>query len=132
MLHGGESEPRNAGIMKMFNLIGFGERAGSGIPDIYATWREAGYIEPTVEELFGNDQPNRTIVTLPLTEKGEETREVLVISLIKVDPKISMSKMAEQTGYSAKQIEKTINKLKARGIVSRSGADNGGVWIIDE
>ena len=49
MLHGGESEPRNAGIMKMFNLIGFGERAGSGIPDIYATWREAGYIEPTVE-----------------------------------------------------------------------------------
>ncbi len=149
MLHGGESEPRNAGIMKMFNLIGFGERAGSGIPDIYATWREAGYIEPTVEELFGNDQPNRTIVTLPLTEKdflpqrydtgeekreekGEETREALVISLIKDDPKISMSKMAEQTGYSAKQIEKTIDKLKARGIVSRSGADNGGVWIINE
>lgn len=145
MLHGGESEPRNAGIMKMFNLIDFGERAGSGIPDIYATWREAGYIEPTVEELFGNDQPNRTIVTLPLTEKdflpqrydtgeekGEETREALVISLIKDDPKISMSKMAEQTGYSAKQIEKTIDKLKARRIVSRSGADNGGVWIINE
>ena len=132
MLHSGESEPRNAGIMKMFNLIGFGERAGSGIPDIYATWREAGYIEPTVEELFGNDQPNRTIVTLPLTEKGGETREALVISLIKDDPKISMSKMAEQTGYSAKQIEKTIDKLKARGIVSRSGADNCGVWIINE
>ena len=54
------------------------------------------------------------------------------ISLIKDDPKISMSKMAEQTGYSAKQIEKTIDKLKARGIVSRSGADNGGVWIINE
>lgn len=105
--------------------------------------------EPTVEELFGNDQPNRTIVTLPLTkkdflpqrydtgeekreEKGEETREALVISLIKDDPKISMSKMAEQTGYSAKQIEKTIDKLKARGIVSRSGADKGGVWIINE
>lgn len=133
------------GGMKMFNLIGFGERAGSGIPDIYATWREAGYIEPAVEELFGNDQPNRTIVTLPLTEKDflpqrydtgeekrEETREALVISLIKDDPKISMSKMAEQTGYSAKQIEKTIDKLKARGIVSRSGADNGGVWIINE
>ena len=29
MLRGGDSEPRNASIMKMFNLLGFGEHAGS-------------------------------------------------------------------------------------------------------
>ena len=35
MLRGGISDPRNKTIMKMFNMIGIGERAGSGIPDIY-------------------------------------------------------------------------------------------------
>ena len=77
MLRGGESEPRNGNLMKMFNLIGYGERAGSGVPDIYATWEEAGYAEPVVEEKFGGGQPNRTIVTLPLFEKGAAHRNTL-------------------------------------------------------
>ena len=29
---GGESAPRNKSLMKMFNLINIGERAGSGVP----------------------------------------------------------------------------------------------------
>jgi len=35
MLKGGISQPRNKGLFKMFNLIGLGEHAGSGVPDIY-------------------------------------------------------------------------------------------------
>ena len=31
MLKGGISDPRNKALMKMFNLIGIGERAGSGV-----------------------------------------------------------------------------------------------------
>lgn len=31
---GGESDPRNKALMKMFNLINIGERAGSGVPNI--------------------------------------------------------------------------------------------------
>lgn len=34
MLRGGISEPRNKNMFKMFNLIGIGEHAGSGVPDI--------------------------------------------------------------------------------------------------
>ena len=68
MLRDGLSEHRNGALMKMFHLIGYGERAGSGVPDIYATWDNAGYAAPTVEEQFGSGQPNRTIVTLPLVE----------------------------------------------------------------
>ena len=40
MLRGGISDPRNKTLMKMFNMIGIGERAGSGIPDIYQVWEE--------------------------------------------------------------------------------------------
>lgn len=50
----------------MFNLIGVGEHAGSGVPDILAAWDEEGYDAPTVEERFGADVPDRTTLTLPL------------------------------------------------------------------
>lgn len=66
MLKGGISQPRNKGLFKMFNLIGLGEHAGSGVPDIYHAWKNAGLIEPKVEEYFGSGEPDRTILILPL------------------------------------------------------------------
>lgn len=39
---GGVSDPRNGAMLKMFNLIDIGERAGSGIPNIFRVWREQG------------------------------------------------------------------------------------------
>ena len=66
MLKGGISQPRNRGLFKMFNLIGLGEHAGSGVPDIYHAWKDAGLMEPTVEEFFGSGEPDRTILILPL------------------------------------------------------------------
>ena len=65
MLKGGISQPRNKNLLKMFNLIGIGEHAGSGVPDIYNVWRLANYEEPHVEELSGRDgNPDRTVITL--------------------------------------------------------------------
>ena len=36
---GGESDPRNKALMKMFNLINIGERAGNGVPNIQCLGR---------------------------------------------------------------------------------------------
>ena len=69
MLRGGISDPRNKALMKMFNLIGIGERAGSGVPDIYAVWDSQGWITPDVNEQYG---PDRTILTLTLAEKSAD------------------------------------------------------------
>lgn len=66
MLKGGISDPRNKALMKMFNLIAIGERAGSGVPDIYSVWNTQGWDSPAVTELFN---PDRTRLTLPLIEK---------------------------------------------------------------
>lgn len=63
MLKGGISDPRNKALMKMFNLIGIGEHAGSGVPNIYDIWNNEGWGNPTVEEEYG---PDRTRLTLPL------------------------------------------------------------------
>lgn len=69
---GGESDPRNKGLMKMFNLINIGERAGSGVPNIYNVWANEGWEEPVIEERFN---PDRTVVTLPFVKKEEKMRE---------------------------------------------------------
>ena len=66
MLKGGISDPRNKNLMKMFNLIGIGERAGSGIPDIYHVWEDQGWTIPVVEESYN---PDRTRLMLEFTEK---------------------------------------------------------------
>ena len=49
--------------MKMFNLINIGERAGSGVPNIF---NEEGFVEPEIEERF---DPDRTILTLSFIKK---------------------------------------------------------------
>ena len=65
MLRGGISDPGNRSIMKMFNLISIGERAGSGVPDILAVWKGNGWNVPQIEESF---HPDRTVLTLEFEE----------------------------------------------------------------
>ncbi len=52
--------------MKMFTLINIGERSGSGVPNIFNTWSDEGWIEPVIEERF---VPDRTILTLEFVKK---------------------------------------------------------------
>ena len=46
---GGESDPRNKSLMKIFNV-----------------WNEEGFVEPEIEERF---DPDRTILTLSFIKK---------------------------------------------------------------
>ena len=66
MLRGGISDPRNKILMKMFNMIGIGERAGSGIPDIYNVWKNEGWAAPVVWESYN---PDRTRLSLEFAKK---------------------------------------------------------------
>lgn len=66
MRKGGESDPRNKSLMKMFNLINIGERSGSGVPHIFNIWEDEGWKEPVIEERF---DPDRTILMLEFVEK---------------------------------------------------------------
>ena len=63
---GGVSDPRNKSLMKMFNLISIGERAGSGVPNIYKIWAEENYEDPVIDEMF---DPDRTKLSLPFIKK---------------------------------------------------------------
>ncbi len=109
MLKGGISDPRNKALMKMFNLIGIGERAGSGVPDIFTVWENEGWKEPIVEEQY---DPDRTILRLSFIKKvaiKSGDKKVAIKSgdkkaPIKNDKRIS-KKMQEQCNYILASME---------------------------
>ena len=73
MRKGGVSDPRNKTLMKMFNLINIGERAGSGVPNIFNVWLDEEWVEPIIEEQF---DPDRTILLLEFKKKQAMLRKI--------------------------------------------------------
>ncbi len=107
MLKGGVSEPRNKTIMKMFNLIRVGERAGSGVPSILKVWEESGWILPTVEERY---KPDRTILTLSFETKTSGKQDVTTRKLSKNSKSVKSKTSAKSTKLSKKNETKTSGK----------------------
>lgn len=68
-LRGGISDPRNENIFKMFNLLGIGERAGSGLENIQLAWKEQEWIAPDLEESYGPDRITLTLRTVSILPK---------------------------------------------------------------
>lgn len=66
---GGISDPRNGTMLKMFNMIDIGERAGSGVPNIFRVWREQGWAEPVITETF---EPDRIVLSLTFKKVGDK------------------------------------------------------------
>ena len=73
---GGVSDPRNGAMLKMFNLIDIGERAGSGIPNIFRVWREQGWVMPAITEQL---EPERTTLSL-IFEKASDKKQAIKAS----------------------------------------------------
>ena len=66
---GGVSDPRNSTLIKMFNLIDVGERAGSGIPNIFNVWKKQGWAAPSICETF---EPDRITLSLALEKTSDK------------------------------------------------------------
>ena len=69
MLQGGISDARNKTIMKMFNLLGYGEKAGSGIPLIIKSAKELNFPMPLIEENTELDRTSLSIIIKPIDAK---------------------------------------------------------------
>ena len=88
----------------MFNLINIGERAGSGVPNIFNVWEDEGWIEPEIEEQF---DPDRMILTLEFRKKQAK--------------KTSDKKQAKKTS-GKKQAKKTVENMdKIRKYLRKNG-----------
>ena len=122
MIRGGESLPRNKTLLKMFNLIGIGERSGSGIPLIFATAKENNCPIPLIEEEY---QPDRSILTFYLRKsKDNEDLTKLEIDILKYLENNGVSSAKEISQYLNKNI--TTIKLALYSLVEKKLIDSSG------
>ncbi len=144
MLKGGISDPRNKTLMKMFNLIGIGERAGSGVPDIYSVWEQQGWKQPEVVEEYG---PDRTILKLSfvkkvaikngdkkvaikngdkkkVTKKTEQQLEY-ILEYMASDQEYKTSELAEVIGVKESRARVLVNELVKSGRIEATGKNKG-------
>ncbi|MDO4232054.1 MAG: putative DNA binding domain-containing protein [Lautropia sp.] len=67
-LYGGLSDCRNRRLQTMFQLVGFGDLAGSGVPKIFTRWTSQHWAEPLLQEDLEHE-----LTTLVLRIRPEST-----------------------------------------------------------
>ena len=138
---GGHSICRNSALHKMFEMIGGGERAGSGADTIKKGWADNKWPAPEIKEHFGQND-DRVELTLRLvqftsspgkgTESGLKSRlksGLKIVELMRENPSITIAELVSELGMSRSGISKQIAKLKAEGVIEREGSDKSGRWI---
>ena len=125
---GGESDPRNKALMKMFNLINIGERAGSGVPNIFNVWADEGWEEPIIEERF---DPDRTILTLSfvkkVTKKTQEKCEA-ILNAMQPDTLHKASEFENVVGVKESRIKVLLKGMTEQGMIVSTGSTKGKMY----
>ena len=123
---GGVSDPRNAAMKRMFDLIDVGPRGGSGIPNIFRVWREAGWADPYFREAV---RPARITLTLPLTKEPPADAPAVsrppstalvresVVAYLTDRAQGRSAEIAEALGVPADRVRKILAALRAEGVV---------------
>ena len=134
LLQGGVSECRNKGLQLMFQLMGGGDKAGSGMDKIHAGWRAQHWRSPRLEETV---QPDRVKLVLPmvslippevelaLRERFGETftsldkTAVQAVVTAQVEGSVNNGRLQEITGAHSKDITAVLQVLVRDGLLTQ-------------
>lgn len=138
---GGESDPRNKALMKMFNLINIGERAGSGVPNIFNVWADEGWEEPVIEERF---DPDRTVLSLSFVKKVAKkmakkkwrkkvTKKTLekydaILNAMQPDKWYKASEFETIAGVKESRIKVLFKDMLEQGLIESTGSTKGKMY----
>ena len=155
---GGQSDPRNPLLHKMFSYLGYGERAGSGLSMINDVWKQKGWIMPKIEETFN---PNRTTLILYVKEKivnsVNETpanyiinytndytnnytnnytiklteTQKQIIKILRKNPEVKVKEITEKINdITESGVKWNLKRMKDNGLIKREGNNRNGKWVI--
>ena len=152
-----EPNPKNPLIASFFRNIGYADRLGSGVRNLfkyskYYSGQEPEFIKGDVFRIivplddaysydFGysgsetNETKSETNETNPFdkTTKWNLTKdEQKILMLIKSEPSITQNKLHEKSEISLGTIKRIIPRLQKNGVISREGNNRSGKWIINE
>lgn len=129
------SMPRNRELMRVFKDLDMVEQLGSGMERILKFYDESSFkITPNfLVVTFMFDEPvNDSVndIVNDIVNDSVTSNEQLVLNLIKNDSNITIKEISRKSGVSESTVNRSISKLKKLEIISRSGADKTGNWIV--
>ncbi len=144
-LQGGESDCRNRNLQKMFQLVGLGEQAGSGLPKIYRNWERQSWRKPLLYEKFDRDQtllelrmasllPDDVLVELD-HQFGDRFRslpdvERLTLATAATEGQVTHSRLKSITDSHPHDLSKTLSSLVREGFLESGGAGRGTYYYL--
>ncbi|MET3684464.1 putative HTH transcriptional regulator [Alkalibacillus flavidus] len=135
-IEGGNSDPRNPNIFKIFAQLGYGERSGYGLESIYLTWEEQHWQKPVLHEEF---RPERTTLTLmPISLMPNDVvhkfkillqdrfhlldkSELFVLVKIYEEGYVTNARLQALTQESSSEINKRLSNLVEEGLLESNG-----------
>lgn len=145
VVRGGVSECRNKSLQLMFQMIGGGEKAGSGIDKIRQGWASQKWRVPTIQS---TTQPDRVRLILPLVSvlpeeslaqlktrfgrRFEELGPLEVQSLVTAlqEGSVSNSRMRLESDEHATDLTKMLQGLVAKGFLEQRGQKRGAFYVL--
>ena len=129
---GKRSHSRNPLIFGLFARMQLVEQVGSGIIRMNDMMVEAGLPLPefSTEGMF-TIKLQRPPETLEKTsEKASEKTSEKIVSLILINPYVTVNELSESVGKSTRSVEMQLRKLRESNKIKRIGADRGGYWQV--
>lgn len=136
VLKGGVSECRNKTLQSMFAMLGYGEKAGSGIDKIRQGWASQKWRWPRIEEQL---KPDRVILTLPMLSllpeesltrlravlgenlAGMNAREVQALVTADVEASVSNLRLQQFCTDHTTDITRMLQDLVAKDFLVKDG-----------
>ena len=146
-LRGGTSDCRNRKLQKMFQLVGIGEQAGSGIPKIYRNWSKQHWRLPALSEEVEPDQtllamlmvnllPEETLRELDerfgykFRELSEDQRLALVT--VALEGKVTHARLKCMSTTHPHDLTKALSALVRDGFLESSGIARGTFYFFPD
>lgn len=150
---GGNSDPRNPNILKMFGFVNVGERAGSGVDKIMTAWAEQNWKKPEFDFSERNDrvtlklevgqvvyipgaadlQANKQVDSTKTDEIGNLNKEQRVMHYLKSHDSISTQQAMELCEYKTRAgARRLLDKMIQNDILRKTGNGPGTKYIFKE
>jgi len=144
-IQGGNSDCRNRRVQTMFQLVGYGDHAGSGLPKIYSNWASSHWRRPVLYELAEPEQtlmelrmsslvPEDAVAELTLrlgarfTALSETARLALITA--QVEGLISHDRMKQISSDHPADLTKMLGSLVRDGCLISHGTGRGTVYSL--
>lgn len=113
---GGNTDPRNETILKIFSLIKIGERAGTGIQTILHVINMFGYSKPIIEESFNPDRTKLTIFIghVGIKEIQNDEKQGQSVSKLSFEEQKVLELFNDKEYITRVEIEKHLNCKKTK------------------